>query len=167
MYDKCFNSLADHATSVFATMTGHKPVLSGVKLDGGSDALPSFTLGERVDFKGEKSDGRKIEGYFICAFKTMAAAKRFASDIAAYLGLTGAKAGTETDSYVGEFLNVVIGLTLSTWADHGFTVEFNPPKKFQEHVVDPKANPGHFFHLLITAEGCYQTSIFVHFFTNV
>jgi hypothetical protein len=163
MYDKCSNSLAIHAASVFATMTGHQPTWEVAKLSGELSPMPHFTLGERVDFKGEKSNGVKVDGYFICAFETMGCARDFAEDVARYLGLSESDSPNETDSYVGEFLNVVIGLTCSAWADHGFRVEFDPPKLLQEHVIDVSSAPGSFYQLLITADGFYQTSLYLHF----
>ncbi|MDR2198814.1 MAG: hypothetical protein LBR53_05060 [Deltaproteobacteria bacterium] len=166
MYDKCSKSLAIHAAEVFATMTGHKPTLRGTKLTDHDSLMPNYTLGERVDFQGKSADGGKVEGYFICAFETMVSARLFAKDIASYLGLSAVDANNETDSFVGEFLNVVIGLTCSAWADHGFRVEFNPPQILKEHVIDTGTKPGVFYLLVISAEGFYQTSIFLHFYLD-
>ncbi|MDR2352001.1 MAG: chemotaxis protein CheX [Deltaproteobacteria bacterium] len=166
MFDKCSHSLSVHAAAVFATMTGHSPEVIVTRLADNTVPEPNFTLGERVDFLGEKTDGGKIEGYFICGFQTRSAADNFAKDIAKYLGLSPTEGVDETDSYVGEFLNVVIGLTCSAWADHGFRVEFNPPKILEEHVLDTTSKDGAYYHLLISADNYYQTSIFLHFFVE-
>jgi hypothetical protein len=96
----------------------------------------------------------------------MAAAEHFALDVAKYLGLSTSDERALPDSYVGEFLNVVIGLTCSAWADHGFRVEFNPPKTLEEHVIDTASTAGVYYHLLLSAENYYQTSIFLHFFVE-
>jgi hypothetical protein len=104
-----------------------------------------------------------VVGFFICAFETMDDAYLFAADISRYLGLTASKTKQETDNYVGEFLNVVIGLTCSAWAEHGLRVEFDPPEKLQEHAIDKKPAKGHFSQVAIMAENHYSATLFVHF----
>jgi hypothetical protein len=112
---------------------------------------------------GQEARGAKVTGYFICAFETMAAALAFARDIASYLGLSAADAIGEADSYVGEFLNVVIGLTCSAWADHGLRVEFFPPEKLKEHAIDRQPDAGYRFQVAIRCEGRYQATLFLYF----
>jgi hypothetical protein len=163
MYDKCSNSLATHAASVFATMTGHSPRLEVQSLDGDQAPASHFTLGERVDFQGEGEDGTKVRGFFICSFETIEAARLFAQDVAVYLGLSPTGPPTETDAYVGEFLNVVIGLTCSAWADHGFRVEFDPPRVLEEHAIGAGPPEAKSYQLAITAEGAYQARVYLRF----
>jgi hypothetical protein len=143
-------------------MTGHHP--TRVEIGGGhEDSLKQFSLGERVNFQGKEDSGASVTGYFICAFETLISALAFAQDIASYLGLASSEPKSETDSFVGEFLNVVIGLTCSTWADHGLRVDFNPPERLQAHAIDKYPTEGHFFQVSIRVEGFYQTTIFLHF----
>jgi hypothetical protein len=163
MYEKCSQALASHAAAVFTTMTRRAP--SRVEVAPGSQTgVPMcFTLGERVEFRGEAKHGLKVKGFFICAFDTMNSAVAFARDIAAYLGLPASSSKQETDNYVGEFLNVVIGLTCSAWADHGLRVDFSPPERLQEHSIGQAARSGHSWRVTIEAEGRYSTTLFLYF----
>jgi hypothetical protein len=162
MYEKCAKSLACHAATVFRTMTGHEPS-NVVILDDCETVKHNFTLGARVNFKEEEADGPEVKGFFICAFETKKHASDFALDISRYLGLNPSDTANEIDNYVGEFLNVVIGLTCSSWADHGLRMEFDPPERLQEHSIDKSPSSGYFFEVGILAENFYKTILFVHF----
>ncbi|MDR1079586.1 MAG: chemotaxis protein CheX [Deltaproteobacteria bacterium] len=163
MYEKCSQALASHAAAVFTTMTRRAP--SRVEVSQGSRKAPlmRFTLGERVDFRGVAEHGSRVKGYFICAFDAMDSAVSFARDIAAYLGLPASSSKAETDNYVGEFLNVVIGLTCSAWAEHGLRVDFSPPERLQEHSIDQDHLAGHCWRVAIEADGRYTTTLFLNF----
>jgi hypothetical protein len=163
MYEKCAKSLASHAANVFRTMTGHEPS-NVVILDDKERGKHNFTLGARVNFKGEEADGPEVKGFFICAFETKKHASHFALDVSRYLGLNTSDNLIDIDNYVAEFLNVVIGLTCSSWADHGLRMEFDPPEKLQEHTIDKSPSSGYFFEVGILAENFYKTVLFVHFF---
>jgi hypothetical protein len=163
MYDKCSQALASHAAAVFATMTRRAPTRVDVRPEGVGAPCLRFPLGERVDFKGEAVHGSKVKGYFICAFDAMDSAVCFARDVAVYLGLPASSSKAETDNFVGEFLNVVIGLTCSAWADHGLRVDFSPPERLQEHTIDQPPLPGHCYRVTIEAEGLYSATLFLNF----
>jgi hypothetical protein len=120
-------------------------------------------VGERVVFRGEAERGSRVNGFFICAFETMEAAVLFARDIADYLGLPPSSSRSEPDDFVGEFLNVVIGLTCSAWAEHGLRVDFSPPERLQEHTVDPAPGTGRCFRVTISAGGRYTATLFLNF----
>ncbi|MDR2460741.1 MAG: hypothetical protein LBE38_08175 [Deltaproteobacteria bacterium] len=163
MYKNCSKSLATHAAEVFHTMTGHKPSKVEILTTSTNETEHHFTIGERVEFQGKDRKGLNVKGFFICAFETMDAALRFSQDISTYLGLTTSNTKGEADNYIGEFLNVVIGLTCSAWADHGLRVDFNPPEKLQEHSIDKAPLSGHFFQVIIEASSFYKTTLFLHF----
>ncbi|MDR3153520.1 MAG: hypothetical protein LBW85_04425 [Deltaproteobacteria bacterium] len=162
MYEKCSHALASHAAAVFTTMTRRAPSKVEVRPESSEDPRLLFTVGERVDFRGEAAGGSRVNGFFICAFEAMDAAVLFAGDIASYLGLPASSSKAETDNYVGEFLNVVIGLTCSAWADHGLRVDFSPPEKLQEHTVDLEPE-GQCYRVVIEAEGLYTATVFLDF----
>jgi hypothetical protein len=165
MYKKCSKSLASHAADVFKTMTGHIPTKIEISANDQPGTQMHYTIGVRVNFQGvEIAQGQAVKGFFICAFETLDLAFSFAGDISKYLGLTAINSVSEIDNYVGEFLNVVIGLTCSTWAEHGLIVEFYPPEQLKEHTIEINPSSGHFFQVAIFAENFYKTTLFVHFF---
>ncbi|MDR1042172.1 MAG: hypothetical protein LBR80_18790 [Deltaproteobacteria bacterium] len=163
MYEKCSQALASHAAAVFTTMTRKAPASVMVRPEVTGTSLLRFTLGERVDFRGEAEHGSKVKGFFICAFDAMDSAVLFARDVAVYLGLPASTSKAETDNYVGEFLNVVIGLTCSAWSDHGLRVDFSPPERLQEHTIDSAPLPGHCFRVTIVSECGYTATLFLNF----
>jgi hypothetical protein len=164
MYLKCSQSLASHAADVFTTMTRRAPSSVESRREGAAGPRRRFTLGERVNFRGEAGQGASVNGFMICAFDSMEEAALFARDVADYLGLSASSSKNETDNYVGEFLNVVIGLTCSAWADHGLRVEFSPPERLQEHTIEQPGDRGHCFSVTITeAEGRYSATLFLNF----
>lgn len=163
MYEKCSLALASHASAVFATMTRRRPDRVETRPERPGGQRTRFTLGERVDFRGENPEGARVNGFFICAFDTLEKAVLFARDVADYLGLPSSTSKAETDNYVGEFLNVVIGLTCSAWADHGLRVDFSPPERLQEHDVGDVPESGHCFRVSIESEGHYSATILLFF----
>ncbi|MDR2442378.1 MAG: hypothetical protein LBE31_02520 [Deltaproteobacteria bacterium] len=153
MYHRLAEILGRHAAGVFKTMSGLEPdrleIVEALQTDG-----PRYPVGVRVDFLGNNQANRKVSGFFICAFETFDAAKDIAVVIAKKMGVLDSLSGDDlegVDNVLGEFLNIIIGLTCSDWSDHGLTTEFDPPEKLVlcPEVENPLGSRG--FHLTMTA----------------
>lgn len=164
MYHRLAEILGHHAAKVFQIMSGLNPdrlEIVEADINGG----PRYPLGVRVNFSGRDRGGSSQQGFFVCAFETIESARDIASVIAIKLGLSPPpptdKAGI--DNVLGEFLNIIIGLTCSDWAEHGLVTEFDPPMNLSKHerknpVVLTKA-----FHLTMTTGEHPPVSIFLVF----
>jgi hypothetical protein len=126
---------------------------------------PRFPLGVRVDFKGTTDSKKPLAGFFVCAFENSRAAGDIAAAIAAKLGVGFSLDAEQTgvENVLGEFLNVVIGLTCSDWAEHGLTTEFDPPQPLIVHEGDRKPSGSECYHLTLSAAGHPPVTIFLVF----
>ncbi|MDR2455231.1 MAG: chemotaxis protein CheX, partial [Deltaproteobacteria bacterium] len=129
---------------------------------------PRYPMGARVNFKGLDRDHQPWSGFFICAFATIEAAKDIAMAIASQMGVADSVTGTvdSVDQVLGEFLNIVIGLTCSDWIERGFETEFDPPEMLLERK-DPGFEPEErAYHLTMTIEGHPEVSFFLVFLAS-
>ena len=168
MYHRWAEILGHHAAKVFQIMSGLFPDrLEIVEADvhGG----PRYPLGVRVDFAGHKDSDKPVRGYFVCAFDTIESAWDIASAIAIKLGLAPPPPGdvTDIDNVLGEFLNIVIGLTCSDWAEHGLVTEFDPPQTLSMHDKSGTLDWDKAYHLTLTVELHPTVSIFLVFLAGV
>jgi hypothetical protein len=104
-----------------------------------------------------------VSGFFICAFSDFREAEALASDVAARLGLVPGVSKGEVESFVGEFLNVIIGLTCAAWADRGLRVDFSPPEGLAEHRLDHPEDDGLSWQVRIGLADRYQAVLFLVF----
>jgi hypothetical protein len=156
MYEKCAKSLAEHATKVIESMTGHIPDLKEIQAIT-QDSPLDFILGQRVNFSGRDGEGGQIYGFFICAFDEIGEASALAGDIARSLELTPpGRNRAELGSFVGELLNVIIGLACAAWDEHGLEVKFSPPEKLREHHVAPLLSGASAWEVRLSVEGRYE-----------
>ncbi|MDR2367811.1 MAG: hypothetical protein LBF58_06850 [Deltaproteobacteria bacterium] len=163
MYQRWAEILGNHAAKVFYIMSGLRPdrmEIAEADIGGG----PRYPLGVRVDFSGHDSAGRPVGGFFVCAFDTTESAADIASTIAIKLGLAPPPPGdsTDIDNVLGEFLNIVIGLTCSDWAEHGLTTEFDPPQALSMHGKTAMAR-SKAYHLTMATDYHPTVSIFLVF----
>ncbi|MDR0622383.1 MAG: chemotaxis protein CheX [Deltaproteobacteria bacterium] len=130
---------------------------------------PRSPLGVRVDFAGRKDSGQPARGYFVCAFDSIEAAGDIASAIAIKLGLAPPPPGdvTDIDNVLGEFLNIVIGLTCSDWAEHGLVTEFDPPQTLSMHDKNVTLEWEKAYHLTLSVELHPTVSVFLVFLPAV
>jgi hypothetical protein len=159
--------LGRHAATVFKTMSGLEPDRLEI-IEAEENEGPRYPLGVKVDFHSLKDRPEELAGFFVCAFKTSEAAKEIASVIAGKLGLSGALAKSErgVDDILGEFLNIVIGLTCSDWADHGLITEFEPPQPLINCQFDSFPPLAKAYHLTMSSLGHPDVSIFLVFFNG-
>jgi hypothetical protein len=164
VYHRWAEILGQHAAKVFQIMSGLFPEsleIVEADIDGG----PRYPLGVRVDFKGRDQGEKTVKGFFVCAFDTIESAGDIASAIAIKLGLAPPPPGdaTDIDNVLGEFLNIVIGLTCSAWAEHGLTTEFDPPQTLSMHDKDATLVWTKAYHLTMSIENHPAVSIFLVF----
>ncbi|MDR2302036.1 MAG: hypothetical protein LBF38_08370 [Deltaproteobacteria bacterium] len=164
MYHRWAEILGHHAAKVFQIMSGLFPErleIVEADIDGG----PRYPLGVRVDFSGRNDSDNAVRGFFVCAFDAIESAADIASAIAIKLGLAPPPPGdaTDIDNVLGEFLNIVIGLTCSAWAEHGLVTEFDPPQTLSTHKKDASLVWAKAYHLTMTIENHPAVSIFLVF----
>ncbi|MDR1656812.1 MAG: hypothetical protein LBT47_04545 [Deltaproteobacteria bacterium] len=162
MYHRFAEILGRHAADVFKTMSGLQPdrleIVEALPDDG-----PRYPMGVRVYFRGSDQSGFLCTGFFICAFETLEAAGDIAKTIAVKLGVEDTFSETleGIDSVLGEFLNIVIGLTCSDWSDQGLVTEFNPPEPLVRYPQVTISNDGLAFHLTMFSEGHPSVTFFL------
>ncbi|MCA1795929.1 MAG: response regulator [Desulfobacteraceae bacterium] len=94
-------------------------------------------------------DDKKIEGKFVLAFNSVQDALKIASAIAERLGMGKlTEIGEDSTDLLNEFLNVVVGRTISDWDSIGLKVKFDTPVYKKSYKSDsPKALQGHIISL--------------------
>ncbi|MDR1295900.1 MAG: hypothetical protein LBO05_00680 [Deltaproteobacteria bacterium] len=167
MYHRCAELLAEHAAKVFEIMTGLRPGRE-VAASGDATRTPGYTLGVRVEFAGRTGEGAPLEGFFVCAFETFESARDIAGLISRKLGLETPAADDRAgvDDVLGEFLNIVIGLTCSDWAERGLATVFDPPQPMVVHSFSDVPPGSRGFHLTLSADGHPGVSIFLVFLSD-
>jgi hypothetical protein len=156
--------LGRHAAGVFKAMSGLEPdrleIVEAVENEG-----PRYPIGVRVDFHGLDRGHKPWSGYFICAFPDLAASRDIAQAICDKLGLAGMVTEEigSVDDVLGEFLNIVIGLTCSDWTDRGLETEFDPPASLSESQAAALGQGARAFHLTLGIEGHPPVSFFLVF----
>ncbi len=94
-------------------------------------------------------DTKKVEGEFILTFNSVQDALKLASAMAQRLGLGKLKEiGEDSTDLLNEFLNVVVGRTISDWDNIGLKVKFGTPVYKNSYKVNAsKALQGYFISL--------------------
>jgi hypothetical protein len=167
VYHRWAEILGHHAAKVFQIMSGLSPDRLEI-VEAGASGGPRYPLGARVDFSGENAVGDPVRGYFVCAFETVDSAGDIASAIAIKMGLDPPERGDANgiDNVLAEFLNIVIGLTCSDWAEHGLVTEFDPPQSLSIHGRDHALGWDKAYHLTMTVTQHPTVSIFLVFLSG-
>lgn len=96
---------------------------------------------------------KKIDGEFVLGFESVHDALKLASGIAERLGIgTFDKISEDSTDLLNEFLNIVVGRTISEWDSLGLSVKFNTPvfkKNYQNK--DSKHLKGYIISMDITS----------------
>lgn len=124
MYAKYVSVMAKHAKLVFEEMTGTEVMGYKVKHD---DRLSG--MAQWVHIISYSHMERAVEGEFILGFDSEDITLAVASALAEKMGLDPT---TEMDDItadlINEFLNTIVGRTISDWDRMGMPVKFSPPK---------------------------------------
>ncbi|MEW5724648.1 MAG: response regulator [Thermodesulfobacteriota bacterium] len=138
MYTKYVEILAKHATHIFQEMTGTEVLSYKVKIDERvGDSIP---LAHTVSYEHmEKS----VQGQFVLGFANQAMATAVASALAEKMGLPPLGELDEIAAdLLNEFMNTIVGRTISDWDRLGMPVRFSPPTvhMFSTVKMDEKMN---------------------------
>ncbi len=80
----------------------------------------------------------KVEGEFVLTFNSVQDALKLASAIAERLGMGKlTEIGDDSTDLLNEFLNVVVGRTISDWDSIGLKVKFGTPVYKKSHKINP------------------------------
>ena len=125
MFSEYVEVLARHAKVIFKQMTGTEVLGHKIKIDERqpADTLP---LAHVIDY--ERIDN-KIKGQFVLGFGNRVMAVSVAAALAEKMGLDPPE---DMDAIaidlLNEFLNIVVGRTISEWDRLGLPVRFSPPQ---------------------------------------
>lgn len=137
MFDRYIEVLAKCASQVFSKMTG-KTVLSAKSTK--VDALPGyFPLAIMIAY--EHNGDRDLEGHFLLGFSNRNSALEIAAGVVGQFDLPRPETLNDTAlDALGEFVNTVVGRTISLWDRMDMPVSFGPPSAMQE--VEMEDIPG-------------------------
>ena len=133
-YLKYVEALATQATEIFVEMTGTEVLTHKVKLDernGETIPLAHVISYEHID--------QPVKGEFILGFANNSMAISVASALADKMGLAPVNELDEIAiDLLNEFMNTIVGRTISDWDRMGLPVQFSPPSalKFSQFTPD-------------------------------
>ncbi len=131
MYLQFVKALAENAVKAFREMTGTGVIGVDLKLQT-SESL-DLPIAQVIQYEGKDAP---LAGVFVLGFDSTAAAKGVAGALAAKLGLPKPETLDEDAiDMLGEFMNVVVGRTISDWDSEGMPVVFGPPGNLQQATV--------------------------------
>ncbi len=129
MYTKYVEIMGVCAKTIFSEMTGIG--IRSSKVDKEEFRTSSFPVAQVISY--EHRDDPNIRGHFILGFPDEKMALSVASSVAKNMGLPALDSLDETAlDVLGEFVNTVVGRTISTWDRMGMPVLFGPPSPLQE-----------------------------------
>lgn len=128
MYEAYVKVLGANAKQVYEDMTG-LGVMSA-KVEPRSLAADSLPVAQVVEYNGKEEE---LSGYFVLGCHNQATALSLAGDLAAKMGLPASTSldGTAID-LLSEFMNTVVGRTISVWEHMGLPVEFGALSPLQQ-----------------------------------
>ena len=139
MYDRYVEVLARHATDIFAEMTGTPVVDWKVRTEERFPEQEPFAYA--IDYEHQETS---VKGQFVLSFANKAMAVGVASALAKKMGLEPV---TDLDEVgvdiLNEFLNTIVGRTISDWDRMGMPVHFSPPTTFRVSPVRIGNSGGH------------------------
>lgn len=139
MYTQYVAALAQHASIIFEEMTGTKIQNTKVKRDEratGGDTVPLAVL---ISYEHLEQD---VTGEFVLGFETKTMAMAVATALAENMGLPPVEDLDEVAiDLLNEFMNTVVGRTISEWDRMGLPVTFSPPSALMPHkMADTEKN---------------------------
>ncbi len=133
MYDKYVDILSLCLASVFKEMTG--ATLSAIKIEARAFQASSLPVAQVIEYQGRDEP---LSGHFVLGFPTEKAALNLANSLAAKMGYPKLDGIDEAAlDLLGEFLNTVVGRTISSWDRMGMPVNFGTPSSLQQAQLKP------------------------------
>lgn len=131
MYLNFVKSLAEHAVIAYREMTDSGII--GVDIRQQKNPSIDLPIATVIEYQGKTSP---ISGVFVLGFESLEAAIEVAGYLAAKLGLPKPlTVDADTIDLIGEFMNVVVGRTISEWDRQGTPVVFGPPGALQHATI--------------------------------
>ena len=124
--------LANNSKAIFQEMTNTPVVSTSVKRE--QRLTEHYALALTMGFRDQNST---MDGKVLLGFGDPRIAVLVASSMAEHLGLPAVKGLNETAlDILGEFLNTVVGHTVTGWEQAGLKVNFDPPATITQSNVD-------------------------------
>ncbi len=126
------NLLAEACKSTIEQMTQLN--VQHMSIEKAKDRLVSLPFAHIIHYKDHTD---QVDGNFILAFEDVNAALTLASSVSERLGIGKfAEISEDSTDLLNEFLNVVVGRTISEWDAIGLKVQFNTPILKLNYAVD-------------------------------
>jgi two-component system chemotaxis response regulator CheY len=108
--------------------------VANIKINKDEQLKTSYSFAHFIQYNDFEN---KVKGQFILGFVDENAAISIASKIAENMGLEPVKQLDETASdIINEFLNTVVGHTISEWDKNGLNVQFSSPDSMKDKNID-------------------------------
>lgn len=106
-----------------------------VKVQKGEPPSGGLPVAQVIEYQGRESP---LRGFFVLGFPTQEMALTLANALGAKMGLAASQTMDQTAlDLLGEFMNTVVGRTISAWDRLGMPVTFGPPSPLQQAQIQP------------------------------
>ena len=137
MYNQLVEILAKSCHAVFQEMAKTNVEITTVKKD--ERLMTEFAVATQIAYE---DFAQKINGQFILGFNKLESAVVVASAIAENMGLgVVEQLDEDAESVLSEFINTIVGHTISTWDKLGLPVRFGSPTLLKDLVIKPHECP--------------------------
>ena len=127
MYTKYVEALAQHASQIFTSMTGTDILNVTVKND--ERLTEQIPLAHVIDYEHMN---KPVKGKFILGFASLDMAVAVAAGLAEKIGAPVPDSLDEIAAdLLNEFMNTIVGRTISEWDLMGMPVKFGPPQSIR------------------------------------
>ena len=133
MREEFLQSLIKNCGLVFEEMTGLQ--VTSVQGRRTKTAGPTFAVAQVIAFE---ELNRHLEGKFVLGFEEGETAVETASALAKAMGLPPVpEVNSEARALLDEFLNTIVGRTVSDWDSQGLSARFSPPREAEREDLNP------------------------------
>jgi CheY-specific phosphatase CheX len=135
MIKKYLNIIAECCKKIFGEMTQTEVVSVRIKPDERPKEI--YAVAKIIHYE---DINKKLEGSFVLGFPDESTAILVASAIAENLGLPPvSKMEEEASDILDEFINIIVGRTISEWDKVGLRVKFDSPNSLNNSSIQEKS----------------------------
>ena len=132
MFTKCIDILAKYSKAILKKMANID--IGDVKIKPAKPLAATYAVAHSIQYEDFEN---KVKGDFILGFADEPEAVTIASAIAENIGLAPIAQFDEIASdIINEFLNTVVGHTITEWDKKGLNVRLSPPEGLQQKKID-------------------------------
>lgn len=125
-------------------------IVDDIKIEQSKESDSSFPFAHIIDFTHADS---KINGNFMLAFRDVDEALKLSSAIARRLGIDGfSHVCDDSTDLLNEFLNVVVGRTISEWDSIGLTANFKTPVLKRNYQCEKENTKAYVIRMIVKDE---------------